>query len=100
MVLKGTYRAGKIKARKIGVVVELQKSFQPDVILNAATAGRGTLRPPMLWMPWAGVPPRHAGQALCASVQPFASVQPMSGLRKVPLERLARSCGMTSSVDS
>jgi hypothetical protein len=59
----------------------------PDVILSAATAGRGTLRRPRLPMPWRGVPVAHAVQVL------LTSVQPMSGSRKVPPERLARSLG-------
>src|SRR5580658_345702 len=62
----------------------------PDAILSAATAGRGTLRQATQLMLWMGAP------ALQAVRLPLASVQPMSGLRKVPPERCARSCRMTS----
>src|SRR5208283_2118086 len=45
-------------------------------------------------MPWTGLPALYGVEAL------LASIQPMSGLRKVPPERLARSCGMTSVGES
>jgi len=71
-------------------VAQSRKLFRPDVILSAATAGRGTLRRPTPFMPWMGVPALPAVQPL------LASIQAMSGFRKVPPERWARSCGMTS----
>ena len=72
-------------------VIYFSPMFQPDVILSAATAGRGTLRRLALWMAWMGMLLLPAAQAL------LASVQPMSGLRKVPPERLARSCDLITT---
>jgi hypothetical protein len=40
----------------VGVQVVAIHKIIPDVILSAATAGRGTLPHPALFMPWMGLP--------------------------------------------
>ena len=51
------------------VIPSVSLNLSPDVILSAAAAERGTLRPPTSLMPSTGLPALHAVQALLASVQ-------------------------------
>jgi|HubBroStandDraft_3_1064219.scaffolds.fasta_scaffold38598_2 hypothetical protein len=63
------------------MAAHFQSCCPADVILRAATAGRGTLRRPTLFVPWTEASAAHAVQAL------LASAQSMHGFRGVPAER-------------